>query len=258
MKKILFPLSSILVAALVFMIITSQKLPDKKKFYYAFNEKIFIDEVPDQFLIQFKDKAKAEKHLLRLVADIPDRKKIQAQTETIITLDVKGSMKNIGELLNDKMGDIEIIKPAYRYQQQLMYYANEILVEPKEGQTIYDVIKKNKLEAFVKIKEGKFYSVVEIAATYDACDIANQIQESGLVTYSHPNFFAPVHKTEFIPNDTYFNNQFYLKNTGQIFNPIESHAGTPGADINATWVWDITTGNNNIIVAVLDEGVIPK
>ena len=155
------------------------------------------------------------------------------------------------------MGDIEIIKPAYRYQQQLMYYANEILVEPKEGQTIYDVIKKNKLEAFVKIKEGKFYSVVEIAATYDACDIANQIQESGLLTYSHPNFFAPVHKTEFIPNDTYFNNQFYLKNTGQIFNPIESHAGTPGADINATWAWDITTGNNNIIVAVLDEGVTP-
>lgn len=109
MKKILFPLSSILVAALVFMIITSQKLPDKKKFYYAFNEKIFIDEVPDQFLIQFKDKAKAEKHLLRLVADIPDRKKIQAQTETIITLDVKGSMKTSASCLMTKWAILKLL-----------------------------------------------------------------------------------------------------------------------------------------------------
>jgi subtilisin family serine protease len=50
------------------------------------------------------------------------------------------------------------------------------------------------------------------------------------------------------PNDEYFPKQWHLHNTGQ-------SGGTPGADIRAPEAWEITTGDPNIVVAVLDNGV---
>jgi len=50
------------------------------------------------------------------------------------------------------------------------------------------------------------------------------------------------------PNDEYFPMQWHLHNTGQ-------SGGTPGADINAPAAWEITTGDPNIVVAVIDTGV---
>jgi len=50
------------------------------------------------------------------------------------------------------------------------------------------------------------------------------------------------------PNDEYFARQWHLHNTGQ-------SGGTPGADIRAPEAWEITTGDPNIVVAVLDCGV---
>ena len=50
------------------------------------------------------------------------------------------------------------------------------------------------------------------------------------------------------PPDTYFANQYYLKNTGQ-------NGGTPGADIDAARAWDIPLEDSTFIVAVIDEGV---
>jgi len=50
------------------------------------------------------------------------------------------------------------------------------------------------------------------------------------------------------PNDEYFPLQWHLHNTGQ-------SGGTPGADIRAPEAWEITTGDPNIVVAILDCGV---
>jgi subtilisin family serine protease len=51
-----------------------------------------------------------------------------------------------------------------------------------------------------------------------------------------------------IPNDEYFPMQWHLHNTGQ-------SGGTPGADIHAPEAWEITTGDPNIVVALIDCGV---
>lgn len=50
------------------------------------------------------------------------------------------------------------------------------------------------------------------------------------------------------PNDEYFPHQWHLHNTGQ-------SGGTPNADINAPEAWEVTSGDPNIIIAVLDAGV---
>ncbi|WP_442919568.1 S8 family serine peptidase [Methanoculleus sp.] len=55
------------------------------------------------------------------------------------------------------------------------------------------------------------------------------------------------------PNDPQFSNLWGLYNTGQTIN---GKTGTADADIDAPEAWPITTGSRNVIVAVIDSGVM--
>jgi subtilisin family serine protease/subtilisin-like proprotein convertase family protein len=55
-------------------------------------------------------------------------------------------------------------------------------------------------------------------------------------------------KSSSVPNDPQFSSQWDLQNTGQ-------NGGTPGADIHATQAWDVTTGSDHVLVAVMDTGI---
>jgi subtilisin family serine protease len=55
-----------------------------------------------------------------------------------------------------------------------------------------------------------------------------------------------------LPNDPLFGSQWDLRNTGQF---IGGQFGTPGADINATAAWNLTTGSQSVVVGVIDSGI---
>ena len=78
-----------------------------------------------------------------------------------------------------------------------------------------------------------------------ACEIAWRFMQTGLFEYAEPDYLLFVKKTT---NDPLYNSQWSLNNTGQ-------NGGTTGADIKAVQAWGITTGCNNIRVAVIDQGV---
>jgi len=59
--------------------------------------------------------------------------------------------------------------------------------------------------------------------------------------------------TVVVPNDPSFGVQWGFKNTGQSVNG--GVAGTPGADIDATEAWAVTTGTSAPVVVILDSGV---
>ncbi|MCU1268384.1 MAG: hypothetical protein JWM21_4702 [Acidobacteria bacterium] len=65
------------------------------------------------------------------------------------------------------------------------------------------------------------------------------------VLYAEPNYLR---YRDVAPNDLRYGDQWAMKNTGQVF-------GTVGADIKAEPAWDMTTGSNNVVVAVIDEGL---
>ena len=57
----------------------------------------------------------------------------------------------------------------------------------------------------------------------------------------------------FVPNDSYFNLQWGLHNTGQTIGGVD---GVPGADIGAAAAWEIERGYSHpVTVAVLDSGI---
>lgn len=61
-----------------------------------------------------------------------------------------------------------------------------------------------------------------------------------------------------IPNDPYFEQQWALHNTGQMYPWDGWHnppPGTPDCDIDAPEAWDIETGDDDVVVAILDSGV---
>ena len=51
-----------------------------------------------------------------------------------------------------------------------------------------------------------------------------------------------------VPNDPQYSEQWSLNNTGQ-------NGGTTGADIDVEGAWDIETGNQTVVVAVIDSGI---
>jgi subtilisin family serine protease len=72
-----------------------------------------------------------------------------------------------------------------------------------------------------------------------------QLQRSGLVVYAEPDYIM---RARLAPNDPSYGIYWHLKNTGQ-------SGGTVGNDINAETAWNTTTGNSQMVVAVVDSGV---
>ncbi|HSW40816.1 MAG TPA: S8 family peptidase, partial [Acidobacteriota bacterium] len=65
------------------------------------------------------------------------------------------------------------------------------------------------------------------------------------VLYAEPNYIVNLHR---IPDDPLFIYQWGLHNTGSL-------GGYAGADIKAATAWDLATGSDNAVVAVIDTGV---
>lgn len=74
------------------------------------------------------------------------------------------------------------------------------------------------------------------------------------------NIEKPDYNSKWTPNDPWYDAQWALKNTGQQIPPPDNGypggpSGVAGWDINIEDAWDIETGNQNVIVAVIDGGV---
>ena len=66
------------------------------------------------------------------------------------------------------------------------------------------------------------------------------------VAFAEPNYLLQINETP--PSDPFFENLWGLHNTGQT-------GGTADADIDALEAWEIGTGSEDIIVAVIDTGI---
>lgn len=107
------------------------------------------------------------------------------------------------------------------------------------------------LSAFEGVSKGKTpvgQTFIEVADIAKVTSLANELAESGLVYYAHPDFLAKVT----LLNDPLYDVQFYLHNTGQRINGWTSIADM---DIDAPEAWTITRGDASVIVGVVDVGV---
>jgi subtilisin family serine protease len=154
-------------------------------------------------------------------------------------------MKDLNtEILSFNETDIKARKNGFVTESgDTLYLTNYIILKFKTGYALKNIenilIKYN-----VTYKETK-YNVVKLNVSdiNNVFSAANEIYESGVVEWCRPNFIRK-YELHFEPRDK----QYYIHNKYH-------YCGAFDNDINALQAWAITTGCNNIRVAVIDDGV---
>jgi subtilisin family serine protease len=84
--------------------------------------------------------------------------------------------------------------------------------------------------------------------TDDPLALASSLAGAPWVEWAQPNFVREYVRAS-VPDDPLFPEQWHLRNTGQ-------GGGTPGADADLVSAWDVTTGSPDVVIAVIDDGVV--
>ena len=92
--------------------------------------------------------------------------------------------------------------------------------------------------------------VVTLPENISVADAIAEYQKNPDVLYAEPNYIYSM--SAVTPSDPSYGIQWGLHNTGQI---IGSSTGTVDADIDAPEAWDLSTGSDTVVVAVIDTGV---
>lgn len=137
---------------------------------------------------------------------------------------------------------------AYRNKtnNSVTYVLPRIILSLKEGCHIEDIVRKYshvfRLEQCVK---GMYFLQSNLTVSTDVIQLVKEISQQEEILWCEPEMLFELNYY-----NTYYNNQYYLKNTGQ-------NGYTSGIDINAEEAWSIAKGNPDIVVAVIDQGVEP-
>lgn len=103
----------------------------------------------------------------------------------------------------------------------------------------------SKLSSRKKFKKGNF-ELLEIDDNANVSVVLSELKNNSAVEFAQEDYQV---KLGSAANDTLFNEQWALKNSGQAINGVQ---GTSNTDLSAENAWDITKGNSDVVVAVLD------
>jgi thermitase len=112
--------------------------------------------------------------------------------------------------------------------------------------------KSNKIESIELTgnkKERDTY-ILELNSSKPIEELIELYKKTGLFEYVEPNYVGNGHGFQTTPNDNNFNRQWSHYNDGT----FSLSNSTTDADIDTDLAWDITQGDPNLIVAILDSG----
>jgi subtilisin family serine protease len=95
--------------------------------------------------------------------------------------------------------------------------------------------------------DNQYIATPDSGGALGALNLANQLSTDSRVEWATPNFFTD-YSAEAVPNDPLFNSQWTMNNTGQF-------GARNGADAKLVNAWDTTMGSQQIVIAILDNGV---
>lgn len=267
-NKILLLISIIFFALIICLLIVSCSCKNKTKtntnlgntdFYLSVQDTVQLTIPEDSIGITLKEGMQKEdlskvlsSQKLELARDIQNQVFIVISTEKQKLK--REDINKISATLREKYNNI-IDQAGYlaypTKSKQPMVITDECVIDFQDGtkkEAIEKFLSENGLEIAMQnpfIKTQYLVRVNQRSQT-DALQISRTLTNKTDIKYVHPNFIV-VKDYRFIPNDPLFNNQWHHRNTGQ-------NGGTVDADIDADLAWDITLGNSDIIIAVIDDG----
>jgi hypothetical protein len=208
-------------------------------YYYYSGEKINISPQPNRYVIGFHEEVPFQEKINFLEKNKLSYENWTVKSENIIIestkLDEKqiydlaffAIVKSVTRLYTLLSGDID-----FTMTDQLIVKFNPDISESQ----ISKLIKENSLKCIEKKWLGErvyLYSTSTMDENL-TLKIANQIYESGMAEFSHPDFLT-FNTTE--TNDSYYSSQWNL------------------TKISAADAWNITAGSTTILIAIVDNGV---
>jgi hypothetical protein len=141
----------------------------------------------------------------------------------------------------------DIVDAAYalEYSNDAFYYSTgQIAVKLKKGYSIEKLLNETGLNKNIESIElfdtySELYVINLNVKLGEILQVSRSLYETGLFEIAAPSLMW-----EIKPSNTYYSNQWGLKNTGQ-------SGGTLGIDIKAEQAWQITRGSAEIRVAVI-------
>lgn len=229
-------------------------------FYYYEGEKVPLVLSNEKVFVKFKE-SKTENEKREIITKIPFVKpvvkKAVAHPNNIVILDITSGKSNteVKTIINNinVIDDVIISNPFFIYpvDSTLQCVTDQFVVKLRYPTDFYDLEKTAKETNTIIFKQNEFEPSVYILianknSNGNALEMANYFYETDKFDYAEPVFIRILKKQ--CTNDTYFNQQWGLQNTGQ-------NSGIAGADINICQAWEITRGRDVVTVAVIDEGV---
>lgn len=135
-------------------------------------------------------------------------------------------------------------KPRTDYNRHVL--TKNVLVRIEAGVDARALGKAAGAQSVQEVELLPGYFTFSVAETGEALELFDALLGMSGVASAEPEF-ATLKQKKFVPNDTYFPQQWHLRNTGQ-------NGGEAGIDINVTNVWDKYRGTN-ILIGIVDDGL---
>lgn len=101
-------------------------------------------------------------------------------------------------------------------------------------------------------KTDKDTYVLKFNQTVDILALVKIYSNTGYFEYVEPDYIGKAHGVQITPDDYYFYNYQWPHYNNGTFSFLPS---TNDADMDTDLAWDITQGDSNLVVAILDSGV---
>lgn len=267
------------------------QLLTKDHFIYYQGNKLYMNKVENFIAVKFKDNTPGSEMnrvtntispLVKNRNDFAASSKMNSYySVSVIELKDKAlenqfAAENIRQILRGS-SSVQYIGSAYKYNNNVLHLSlGEILVKFKKNVSRFDIDNLNRLYNSTVIEqvtgfENTYLISIDPNSSDDVFDASNKYAITQFVEFAHPNFLRSgmllevkkdhssgehVHSKlngAMIPNDTLNPRMWNLNNTGN--NIPQNVQGTPGCDMKMFDAWDITTGNPNVMIAIVDTGI---
>ncbi len=253
----------ILVILFVFCLFNSQHLEAQNDYYWYKNKKIYLEIKSNKKFVLLENVS--DRNELKQMLNISDVDVIKFQQANILSTikpykqqaqkEKKWAVISFkGNKPNKISGKQKIIYEApfyYTVQKKeagLSHLFYVKLLNNYDLVTLEKLARENNVEILGNNKFMPLWYTLSCTkhSKGNALEMANLFYETRLFSAAEPDLMTD--DLPFCVNDTHFNNQWGLNNTGQ-------NGGTVGIDINICDAWQTTNGSSDIVVAVLDHGI---
>ncbi|MFK7797878.1 MAG: S8 family serine peptidase, partial [Aureispira sp.] len=213
-------------------------------YYWSDNQKISINTDRSSLILQFNDGYDVAKYLKANTTSLKDLEIHSIQGRAVLTFNntVQGTALEVAKTFVSNAAALKSASFGYQLNDGFQVWpTHHVVLELRKDKTMADLsaVMTESKASFARAKYGRI--LLDVEDINQVLPLANQLRESGLVTWAHPDFYAKV-QHHLTPSDPLYSNQFQMNNSNDV-------------DSDAPEAWDITLGSAGISVAVIDDGL---